>query len=168
MSLKKFLGAISGLSEDAVTKQLATPEVRAQSVEFFKRFFAALDHHIPQWADMMAGRMPASQVREDLIIGHAVFLEALGNACCALMHTDNDGNIAWADIDLEPLSKLAQIQPARNAEIWRHRAVHINGTMNKTAFGVNATASVLRSIMDLQASDEMLKAEQVITANNAN
>ena len=166
LSLKKFLCALSGLSEDAVSEQLATPAARKESIAFLIRFFDELGKHVPQWADMMAGHMPACQVREDLIIGHAVFLEALGNACQVLVPMDEKGSIAWAETDLAALSKLTSLNPARNAEIWRHRAVNINGTMNKTAFGVNSTASYLRAIMDLPRSDEMLKAEQIIKAAN--
>lgn len=166
LSLKKFLCALSGLSEEAIATQLATTAARKDASDFILRFFAALDLHIPHWADMMAGRIPANQVRDDFIIGHAVFLEALGNACQALMRTDQNGNIVWSECDISPLAKLVAIDPARTADVWRHRAVHINGTMNKTAFGVNATASVLRSIMELTPSDEMLKTEQVIKANS--
>lgn len=161
ISLKKFLTAISGINDSNAEFYLGD-EQRKASVAFFTRFFEAAAQHIPKWAQMMNGSIPAAEVREDMLIGHAVFLEALGVACRALLLNDQ-GQPDWANCDLTPLSGLANIVPQKTSSQWKFRAVNVNGTMNKTAFGVVSTASVLRGMMGITLSPEMLKSDKIVS-----
>lgn len=78
---------------------------------------------------------------------------------------DDRGLPAWESCDLSPLAKLASINPDKAALCWKFRAVTINGTMNKTAFGVIATASVLRGAMEITLSPDMVKADALVNAS---
>ncbi|QYK83478.1 DNA sulfur modification protein DndB (plasmid) [Aeromonas media] len=164
VSFKKFLGAMCGVNDGNAEQILADAKQRKASIAFFIRFFNALAEHVPGWAPMMGGLLPAAEVREDMVIGHAVFLEALAIACRPLL-LDERGQPAWETCDLAPLAKLASINPNKDAPSWKYRAVTINGTMNKTAFGVMATASILRGVMELTLSPDMIKADALVNAS---
>jgi len=164
VSFKKFLGAMCGVNDGNAEQILADAKQRKASIAFFIRFFNALAEHVPGWAPMMGGLLPAAEVREDMLIGHAVFLEALAVACRPLL-LDERGQPAWETCDLAPLAKLASINPNKSAPSWKYRAVTINGTMNKTAFGVMATASILRGVMELTLSPDMIKADALVNAS---
>lgn len=167
VSFKKFMSALCGVNDGNAELILADAKQRKASIAFFIRFFAALAEHVPGWAPMMGGLLPASEVREDMLIGHAVFLEALAVACRPLL-LDERGIPAWEVCDLTSLAKLASINPSKTAPSWKYRAVNINGTMNKTAFGVVATASVLRGVMELPLSPDMLKADSLVNESFSN
>lgn len=163
VSFKKFLCALCGVNDGNAELILADEKQRKASITFLNRFFNALAEHVPGWGPMMGGLLPAAEVREDMVIGHAVFLEALAVACRTLL-LDERGIPAWADCDLAPLVKLASINPNKAAPSWKFRAVTLNGTMNKTAFGVMATASILRGVMELPLSPDMTKADALVNA----
>lgn len=98
---------------------LADAKQRKASIAFFIRFFNALAEHVPGWAPMMGGLLPA-EVREDMLIGHAVFLEALAVACRPLL-LDERGRLPGETCDLAPLAKLASINPNKSAPSWKYR-----------------------------------------------
>lgn len=164
VSFKKFLCAMCGVNDGNAELILGDAKQRKASIAFFIRFFNALAEHVQGWAPMMGGLLPAAEVREDMVIGHAVFLEALAVACRSLL-LDDRGQPAWEACDLSPLAKLASINPNKNAPSWKYRAVTINGTMNKTAFGVMSTASILRGVMELALSPDMIKADALVSAS---
>lgn len=164
ISFKKFLGAISGVNDGNAELILSDKQQRKASITFFTRFFDTLAQSLPNWAQMMSGTLPAAEVREDMLIGHAVFLEALAVACRPLLLNER-GQPEWESCDLAPLARLATINPLKTAPCWKFRAVTVSGTMNKTAFGVIATASVLRGVMDITLSPEMIKADHLVEAS---
>lgn len=67
---------LTGLSEKTITG-LSDDELM-DCADLVREFLEGCEKYIPQWGDMVSGKIAASDVRENFVIGHAVFLEALG------------------------------------------------------------------------------------------
>jgi hypothetical protein len=67
---------LTGLSEKTITG-LSDDDELMDCADLVREFLEGCEY-IPQWGDMVSGKIAASDVRENFVIGHAVFLEALG------------------------------------------------------------------------------------------
>lgn len=151
VAIKKALSALTGITEKN-TALLEDQENRDAVTQFALAFFAGA-HSIKGWSGMISGDTPAVEVRQDLVIGHAVFLEALASACRDLVQEEY--SVPQFDpAVLAAMSKLASIRPEKQDPMWTHRCV-IMGNMNPTKTGVNLTANILRRHMAIPLSEEM-------------
>lgn len=115
-----------------------------------ERFFFECKRHIPQWASMIEGNISASEVRDIFVIGHAVWLEALGVFGRHLLTGASDvGSVSWLR-----MQSLSQISPLKSSSMWDGRCV-VLGKMQKTSDGVNSSAAQLMKIAKFNLSPEM-------------
>ena len=153
VAVKKAIMELTGLTERNF--QDTDPAKREQLATLVIDYFAALDQHLPSWKAMLDFEVPASEVRENLLIGHAVFLEAL-SLTANLLLTER-GN-------LSDLAKLRGVPVAKQHPCWQGRCV-VMGRMNKTASGVKATAAELCRQMGLTLPPELRALDdQVLSA----
>lgn len=149
---------IIGMSEkdyNEVSKQEENVEKLTQlCVDVFSSFSS-----LPYWNDAIKNTMSASDVRGRLLIGQVVFLEALSIwfKCVSHQWIENQ-NKDWSLFE-----RLVQVNPRRDHEDWKGRCVNIDGTMNKTKFGVYATAAQLCRITDIPMTRELAAADEKLS-----
>lgn len=138
VGIHKFVQMLTGVTEKNVTR---VPDLKAKTEEVCA-FLDALDV-IPMWSAMVAGRISAEEVREKYVIGHAVFLHALG---VLGSHTAS----------LTQLEGLAGVDPLKASWMWSGRCV-LQGKMRKTTDGVNSTAAVLMGLCGIGLPEALAK-----------
>ncbi|HYD60291.1 MAG TPA: DNA sulfur modification protein DndB [Noviherbaspirillum sp.] len=163
VAFKKFLSILTGVTERNISE---VDNARLVEIdEFLVRFFSECHESIPQWADMIDHKMAASDVREQFVIGHAVFLEALamfarralffretaliGNPADALAGIVDPALAHW-----ERMAALSKIVPHKDAWMWANRCV-VLGKMQKTADGVKSTAAQLLVLADIPLPQDL-------------
>lgn len=160
VAFKKFVTLLTGVGERTINQ---VDETRLQAiVELVRRFFEECRKHIPQFADMINGWMPASDVREMLVIGHAVFLEALGIfgreslfAGPYLAPIDRDAKVidpSRARWDAMP--RLKDVETNKGSRMWENRCV-VLGKMQKTTDGTKSTAAQLLKIAGISLPEDL-------------
>lgn len=147
---RKFIGALFNLNaKNFPGQQGESPERIEKLEELFVTLMDEAASHIPSWEAMVNFGIPAYEVRDNLIIGHAVFLESLAVALNALiLHQRSD------TLDLSPMAGLRKISVSRASPTWENRCV-VLGKMQKTGDGVNGTAAVLMKAMGLALPPDM-------------
>lgn len=151
VAFKKFVTLLTGVSEKTIGQQ--EPARLASVAEMVKRFFEECAQHLPQWAHMVSGSIPAFDVREMMIIGHAVFLEALGMFGREALFTGNrlltfDRNAKVYDpgfANWEVMERLKEVQTGKGERMWENRCV-VLGKMQKTTDGTKSTAAKLLQV----------------------
>lgn len=165
LAFRKFVSLLTGVTEKAIT------ELDAQRLEALRGFvvrFVGECTVIPHWAEMMDGKITAVSVRESMVIGHAVWLEALGmfgNRALFdwpyLLATDPNERFVdpdrarWEDV----MPKLASVDPMKDSSMWQGRCVHL-GKMQKTTDGVKSTAAQLLKLADMTLPEDLQKIEE--------
>ncbi len=76
VGFSKFVSLLTGLNSKN-TNDRVTDENRDQWFELIQQFIAGLDH-LPSWKAMIDRQISGFEARQELIISHTVFLEALG------------------------------------------------------------------------------------------
>lgn len=123
-----------------------------QDADLARRYWEATAQVIPQWSNVIAGDMLASEVRQDFIHSHGLALQALGKAGNALLKAHPRD---WA----EHLSMLSQIDWSRsNAVLWEGRALS-NGRVVKGSNNVLLTANVIKQAMGLPLNPDEQRVE---------
>jgi len=138
VAMKKALLTVLGLSE--VQFFTKTDENRAEMEKVVDRFFDTLAEYLPRWGMVIDPDCSAPDIRSDYIVGHAVFLQAL--AIVARKAQEEEGG--W-----QKLSGLAKLDVARDSEVWEGKCV-VNGRMNRSAAGANATAAEICSQIGIE------------------
>jgi DNA sulfur modification protein DndB len=108
----------------------------------------------PEWRQVQANRMSASQVRQDFIHTHGVILQAIG-------HVGNE--LLRKDLDIEEyVSRFNEIDWQRsNAQLWEGRAMH-NGRLSKASTSITLAANAIKNQLGLQLTpEESLVEEQL-------
>ena len=159
VSFKKFITALTGINEKNAGDVL-TVSKRQTGTQFMADFFNACNA-IPYWSDMLKGELKPSDVRQDYVVGHAVFLEALGLACRVLVPAENNLPV-FEGYDFSVMNKLADIDPLKTSGQWVGRCV-LFGSMQKNATGVNLTANQLRKIMGMELTEDQIKYENKLS-----
>lgn len=166
VAFKKFLSCLTGVNDKNI---LEVGGLRLREIEsFVVRFFAECKENIPQWAAMIYQQLSAFEVRENLVIGHAVWLEALGlfgrHALLYGSMPSKDGLVAPEFAMWVRMQSLKQIDPQKGSEMWEGRCV-VLGKMLKTSTGVKATAARLLKEAniplpkDMQLLDELVESK---------
>lgn len=123
-----------------------------QDADLARSYWEATARVIPQWSNVIAGDMLASEVRQDYIHSHGLALQALGKAGNALLTAHPQD---WA----ERLSMLSRIDWSRsNALLWEGRALS-GGRVVKGSNNVVLTANVIKKALDLPLSPDEQRVE---------
>lgn len=161
---KKFLSLLTGVTEKNIDQ---VPVERLVEIDtFVAQFFNECREFIPHWAEMIDGKIAAVDVRENLVIGHAVWLEALAIFARRALFTGyiidhgapEEGVINPAIALWERMSSLANVVPTKNAAMWDGRCV-VLGKMQKTADGVKSTAAQLLKLANVPLAEGMQQLE---------
>jgi DNA sulfur modification protein DndB len=112
-----------------------------------REFWEEAAKHFPAWAQVRAGRMPASEVREGFIHSHGIALQAIGKAGNALLKAHpND----WQ----RHLAAFEKIDWSReNAKVWEGRAL-IGGKVSKVSSNIILTTNVIKQALKLPLDAE--------------
>ncbi|HCA7735222.1 TPA: DNA sulfur modification protein DndB, partial [Pseudomonas aeruginosa] len=160
VAFKKFVTLLTGVSERTIG---LADEARLQGIaELVHQFLEECGKHLPQWAHMVSGGIPAADVREVMVIGHAVFLEALGMfgrealfAGTYLTPIDRDAKlIDPSRARWHSMQRLVVVDTDKGAAMWENRCV-VLGKMQKTTDGIKATAAKLLGIAGVALTDDL-------------
>jgi len=158
VSFKRTLCHLLGLSEKQFAEEVDSNQVREQIKQICVNFFNGLAY-VPYYQSMIDGKLDLVEARQEKVVSHAVFLEALGVYGNALLLTfDDNGAEDWG-----MMANLKNIDVTKMNSDWRGRCVNINGTMNKSAFGVKSTAAMICSKANIPLTDDLQKFEQRVT-----
>ncbi|NRF83798.1 DGQHR domain-containing protein [Burkholderia gladioli] len=154
VSFKKFLSVLTGVNAKNIAD--IEPKRIAEIDTFLVSFFEQCSAHIPKWAAMIDRDISAVEVREQYVIGHAVWLEALATfARRALFtgylmdHGRTEEGVIRPDLAVwEQMAALSKIDPRRASLMWDNRCV-VLGKMQKTTDGVKATAAKLLTLANV-------------------
>lgn len=155
VAFAKFVTRLTGIRENA----LPDDDGLERCGRFVVRFLSECDEHIPQWNNMIEGNIQAKAVRQEFVIGHTVFLDALamfGNRV-ALAGGDatrfNVDKHDWAE-----MVPLCAIDPMKSASMWQGRCVSL-GRMQPTTDGIKLTAAALIQHTGRQLPEDLAEAE---------
>ena len=145
-TLSAFYNACADLVDGLATGNLG------QDADLARRYWEAVAEVIPEWSNVIAGDMLASEVRQDAIHSHGLALQALGKAGNALIKThprDWQGH----------LGVLGRIDWARaNAALWEGRALS-GGRVVKGSKNVVLTTNIIKRALGLALSPEEQRVE---------
>ena len=145
-TLSAFFNASADLVQDLATGNLE------EDAKLARDYWEAVARQFPSWAQVRAGRMPASEVREGYIHSHGIALQALGRAGNALLKT-------WPAKWRGKLGGLQDIDWSRaNAKLWEGRAL-IGGKVSKVTTNVTLTANVVKRALGLPLTEEEQRVE---------
>lgn len=159
VAFKKFITHLTGYTEKNIED--LDQDMRERICVIIKRFFTECHTHIPQWASMMDNRVMASEVREQWVIGHAVWLEGLGMFGRQLIEraTDTD-SVNWG-----LMGRLSLVDPMKTSLQWENRCV-VLGKMQKTADGVKSTAAQLMRMANIPLPSELILVNNRVEASH--
>ncbi len=124
-----------------------------KDADLAREFWHELAKHFPAWAQVQAGRQPASEIREGFVHGHGIALQALGKAGNALLQADRKG---WRT----RLARITKIDWSRtNTSLWEGRAM-IGGRISKMTNSVILTTNVIKEALGLPLDDEEKRVEE--------
>lgn len=167
---KKFLSILTGVNAKNITD---VDQKRLQQIdEFLLTFFEHCGADIPKWASMIDGDIPASEVREEFVIGHAVWLEALGTFARRALFTGylmdhgrpEEGVIRPDLACWDRMGALSKVDPRRASLMWENRCV-VLGKMQKTTDGVKSTAARLLMLANVGLPADMDALEKRLQAD---
>jgi DNA sulfur modification protein DndB len=160
IAFKKFVTLLTGVSDKTIGQQ---EKLRLDAAAgLVKRFFDECGQHLPSWGQMVEGKIAASDVREMMVIGHAVFLEALGIfGRVALFHGNRVLEFNRQEKVLDPdranwdvMENLANIKSAKVDAMWENRCV-VLGKMQKTTDGTKSTAAQLLQVTGVPLPEDL-------------
>lgn len=155
VSFKKFVCYLINMTEKAFDRSLESEESQAKVKSIVVEFIKGLDH-LPMWTEVMNRKLSVQEVRQDYIVSHAVFLEALGVWGANLFASfEAQGAVNWSQ--MESLSNLNLLK-----ENWVGRCVSPQFTMVKSTFGVKSTAAKLCQLTNIPLSPDLQKIEDTI------
>lgn len=169
VAFKKFVSRLTGVNEKTIVE--LNPIDLIELAGMVNRFLDQCAEHIPAWRDMIEGAMSAPEVREQLVIGHAVFLEALGLFGSVALFSgshltvlDRARKVPPAELArFEPMQLLSRVEPDKASPQWQGRCVHL-GRMQKTADGVKSTAAMLLQLAQLDLPEDLQEVQSRVEA----
>lgn len=155
VSFKRTLCYLLGMSEKQFAQEVDSEELRGRIKQICVNFFTGLNY-LPSYQAMIEGKLDLSEVRKEKVVSHSVFLEALGVYGNALLLTfDDSGQEQW-----DMMAALSCVDVTKMIPDWRGRCVNINGTMNKSTYGVKSTAAMVCSKTGIPLTEELQKFDQ--------
>ena len=98
---------------------------------------------IPMWNEMLVGMVSAEEMRNDYILSHAVFLNALGTFGAKLD-------------DITKMEGLSIVSPSKTSPMWENRCIN-RGKMQKNGDGIKSTAAVLMKCCGVEMPPEIAR-----------
>jgi DNA sulfur modification protein DndB len=148
VSFKSFIVNLTGLTEKSFDEQICDEDNRKILVNVVSQFIKGLDN-LPMWADVLSKRIPIGEVRQDYIVAHAVFLEALGvYGAHLLQHFNQTGKPDWSLME-----KLREVSVDKASYIGR--CVTPQMTIAKNQFGIKSTASKICRVAGIPTSQHL-------------
>lgn len=127
--------------------------VSANEVEFLGHFWKLLCTSILEWQQVASKKMNPTELRSNYIIGHGVFLEAIG---IVGNHLYEEFPTQWESF----ISKLSSFDWSRNGtSIWMGRAYGMNGRINKNAQTIQLTANMIKLKLNVPLRETEQKLE---------
>jgi len=168
IAFKKALSHLTGVTEKNIG---ALDEKKLNDITMFVlRFFDECATHIPKWQQMVTGEISAFDVREQFVIGHAVWLEGLAifarHALFSRLAKTRDQTQEVVDpgiAEWNRLEALAKVDERKVSRMWNKRCV-VLGKMQKTTDGVNSTAAKLLTMANVPLPENMLDLERRLAA----
>jgi len=116
--------------------------------EFLIEFWNTLTESILEWQQVMNRELTPKELRMNYIVGHGVFLEAIGMVGKEL-RSNYPNN--WKSY----ISDLQKLDWSRtNVSYWEGRAINNSGRVQKTGHTIKLTAIQIKKLLDLPLSDQ--------------
>lgn len=116
-------------------------------VSFLLDFWRVLTDSIHEWNLVLKKELTPRDLRTNYIVGHGVFIEAIGLLGQYLRKAHSD---SWSVI----LEKLTTIDWSRNnTEDWLGRAFNDNGRIHKNNYTIQLTTNKIKSLLKLPLSE---------------
>jgi DNA sulfur modification protein DndB len=171
VAFKKFVTLLTGVNEKTIS-QLDDMKLKGIA-DMINRFLKECSDHLPQWGQMIEGWITAVEVREQMVIGHAVFLEALGmfgkQALFAgpyLAPFDRDAKVVdHTRARWDVMQGLKGVEVGKGEPNWENRCV-VLGKMQKTSDGTKSTAAKLLQIAGVELSADLAAVNDRVEAAN--
>lgn len=163
VNMKKFFTIFTGVSDSNIE---AMPQERLDQLsQAVVAYFAGLRMHVPDWASMLDGKIAPSDVREQMVIGHTVWLHALGMVGSQLLRhmSSKDIGVDAYFAKAKPMTRMAIFDPAKASLMWKDRCV-VLGKMQMTTDGVKSTASKMMQVMGLVPTRDLAEIERKLAA----
>jgi len=157
IAFKKFITNLTDITE----KNISDREHQLPALEkYISIFFRKCEQIIPRWSAMMNYHISAPEVRNEFVIGHAVWLEALGMFGRQILASGQD--ISSADSEgWKMMEALKNVDPMKSSKMWTGRCV-VHGKMQKTSDGVKSTAAQLFRLAEIELTCDMQSIEKRI------
>jgi DNA sulfur modification protein DndB len=115
--------------------------------KFLRKFWSVLSESIVEWNLVFKKELNPRDLRANFIVGHAVFLEAIGlvGHYLRLYHEDD-----WA-LYINSLTKIDWHRS--NTEDWLGRAFNPNGRIQKTSYTIQLTSIKIKLLINLPLTE---------------
>jgi DNA sulfur modification protein DndB len=115
-------------------------------------FWEEASRHFPEWTQVRDRKIPASEVRRDLLHSHGIVLQALGRVGNALVR---EQPTTWK----QTLRRLSKIDWSRgNSKLWEGRAL-VGGKVSKHSSNVTLVTNLIKHELGLMLSPEEQRVE---------
>ncbi|MEX3623299.1 DNA sulfur modification protein DndB [Viridibacillus arvi] len=135
-------------------KKTKGDKINEQERDFLFNFWSTLCSSITEWNLIMQKQLTPRDLRTDFIVGHAVFIEAMGLVGSYLFENHPKD---WQ----EHLSNLRNIDWSRaNTKDWLGRAFNLNGRIQKNNTTIQLTANRIKQLISLPLNETELVLER--------
>lgn len=157
VSFKSFIVNLTHLTDKTFDERIQDAQTREKLLDVVVAFIQGLDN-LPLWKDTLDRKIQATELRQDYVVCHAVFLEALGHYGAHLMQQmESIGKADWSLME-----KLANVPVDKASYIGR--CVSHQGTIEKNSFGIKSTAALICKLTDTPLSDDLRDADGKVAA----
>lgn len=128
-------------------------EVSSDEEQFIRDYWTTLSQSITEWQLVFKSKIAPRELRFNYIVGHGIFLEAIGILGNYLFTYHRD---QWTDY----LTKLSHIDWSRSNDEWLGRAFSRTGRINKNRETILLTSNLIKMKIGLSLLDQELKIEE--------
>lgn len=122
-------------------------DITEEEEQFLKDFWIILCESIKEWNLVFNKELTPRDLRANYIVGHGVFIEAVG---LVGKYLRNNHNGQWEDY----IKKLGSVDWNRtNTDDWLGRAFTPNGRIQKTSSTIQLTANKIKQLIDLPLTE---------------
>jgi len=122
-------------------------DISIEEEEFLKQFWTILCDSIVEWNMVLKKELSPRDLRANFIVGHGVFVEAIGLVGKYLLSEFNDEWISY-------IKKLSNVDWNRNnTNDWLGRAFNQNGRIQKNASTIQLTSNRIKQLIGLPLSE---------------